>query len=138
MTKSTLVVGQKIGSQNPFKIITSTMVASCFGMTLLLIAWNILKVQKPCSRISSDTLYSSPLSIKAPILIKLIICFFFFCCCCYFLFVCFVLLLLFFLYFYLSSFVFPFPTFLSVSASLNKLNKNQLIIGWSLQVSLCY
>ena len=133
MTKSTLVVGQKIGSQNPFKIITSTMVASCFGMTLLLTVWNILKVQKPCSRISSDTLYSSPLSIKAPILIKLIICFFFVVVV-----VIFCSFVLFFLYFYLSSFVFPFPTFLSVSASLNKLNKNQLIIGWSLQVSLCY
>ena len=34
VTDLTLVIPQKIGCQNPFKNITSTMVASCFEITL--------------------------------------------------------------------------------------------------------
>ena len=72
VTNLTLVIGQKIGSQNPLKNITSTMVPSCFDITLLIITLltikNIPKVQTSCSKISSDTLYSSPLSIKTQIL----------------------------------------------------------------------
>ena len=35
VTNLTVVIGKKIGSQNPLKNTTSTVVASCFDMTLL-------------------------------------------------------------------------------------------------------
>ena len=141
MANSILVVGKKTGSQNPLKNITSKMVASCFDITLLLTNQNITKVKKSCSRISSDTLYSSPLSIKVqiPTLITLITCsallllllLVFVCLFVCFFFLIFICLCLFFPFLYF--FLFPSP-----SISPTKINYKLGAIGCSLQVSIYF
>ena len=115
VTKLTLVIGQKIGSQNPLKNITSTMVASCFDITLPNhLQYQILKKYKNHVVRFPVTLYSSPLSIKThiPILITLITFLFTFVLFCF---------VMFFPCFYPSLFIFPFHIFHSIFISANKL-----------------
>ena len=115
VTKLILVIGQKIGSQNPLKYITSTMVASCFDITLPnYLQYKVLQKYKNHVVRFPVTLYSSPLSIKTqiPILITLITFLLTFVLFCF---------VMFFPCFYSSLFIFPFPIFHSIFIPANKL-----------------